>query len=186
MGLSSPRLGAWLLLLLAAVLLMVPGCPSPRPGEIAASPAPEVTRPTPAPSASPGAPSSSQIVWEPSLAEAQRKAADSGKPLVVDVGAEWCGWCKKLDKDTWPSPDVTAFTGDFVWVKVDDDRDKSMSNKYKIQGLPTILVLRGESVVARQEGYLEAGDMASFLKSALAKAKAASPTGPAPAASPTT
>ena len=53
----------------------------------------------PAASATPG-----KLVWselDPGLAEAKR----AGKPLLVDVYTDWCGWCKRMDRTTYADPD---------------------------------------------------------------------------------
>lgn len=31
------------------------------------------------------------------------------KKMVIDVYTSWCGWCKKMDKDTWANPDIAKY-----------------------------------------------------------------------------
>lgn len=43
--------------------------------------------------------------WE----EAVELNKTNPKKIMVDVYTDWCGWCKKMDKSTFASPEVTAY-----------------------------------------------------------------------------
>jgi thiol:disulfide interchange protein len=88
------------------------------------------------------------------------KAKDSKKIVMIDFTAEWCGWCKKLDKDTFTDEKVQKLLTDkAVAIKVDADENKDLVKKYKVNGLPCLVFLNGEGKeVGRVEGYLDAKD----------------------------
>lgn len=76
---------------------------------------------------------------------AQKSALSSGKPLLVDFTAAWCGACKELDKHTFADAQVNREAGRFVAVKVDatDDENptvKSIMSELHVVGLPTVLL----------------------------------------------
>lgn len=46
---------------------------------------------------------SAAVKWY-SIEEAVALAQKSPRPMFVDAYTDWCGWCKKLDKDTFSNP----------------------------------------------------------------------------------
>lgn len=61
------------------------------------------------------------LTWE----EAVQKASTDSQPkkLFIDVYTDWCGWCKKMDKDTFQNPEVAAYMREnFYMVKLDAEQ----------------------------------------------------------------
>lgn len=95
------------------------------------------------------------IKWVYSMDEALKLSKQSGKPIMVDFYADWCGWCKKLDKDTYADAKVVDLSEKFINTKINTDNDKFNAHKYKIRGLPTILFLDSDGqVLQRIGGYV--------------------------------
>jgi thiol:disulfide interchange protein DsbD len=91
-------------------------------------------------------PKGGPIDWQKVEALAVTKAQSAQKPMIVDFGASWCAACKELDEKTWPDARVQAEASRFVAVRVDatDDDDpevKRLEGKYKVVGLPTVVIL---------------------------------------------
>ncbi|NKI32939.1 DUF255 domain-containing protein [Muricauda sp. DJ-13] len=56
------------------------------------------------------------ISFEEAVTEAQKEG--NTKKIFVDVYTDWCGWCKKMDKDTFQNPEVAAYMQEnFLMVK---------------------------------------------------------------------
>lgn len=79
------------------------------------------------------------ISWESNLDDAFKKAKAEGKPVMADFYTDWCGWCKKLDKDIYESRDVELMSTKFICVKVNCEKDKTAALKYSVRGYPTII-----------------------------------------------
>jgi thioredoxin:protein disulfide reductase len=86
------------------------------------------------------------LAWQKVDVEAARaQALRESRPLLVDFTAAWCVACKELDKITFAEKAVGSEMGRFVAVKVDATNDDDPSvvatmGKYRVRGLPTVLV----------------------------------------------
>jgi thiol:disulfide interchange protein len=108
------------------------------------------------------------IAWMTSYETALRAAGDKGRPVMIDFYTDWCGWCKKLDAETYVDGQVVAAAGDFVSLKLNADNERQVAARYNITGFPTILFVdsRGNEL-HRVVGYRPAqaflGEMAAAL-----------------------
>ncbi|MGP1362255.1 MAG: thioredoxin family protein [Bacteroides sp.] len=58
-----------------------------------------------------------------SLSEALKAAEKSPKPLFMDMYTDWCGWCKRLDADTFTNAEIAAYLNkNFYPVKFDAEQ----------------------------------------------------------------
>jgi len=121
--------------------------------------------------------------WLTSLPKAQEQAKKENKLVLMDfTGSDWCGWCKKLDAETFSKPEFETYakknlvlvTVDFPAQKPQSDElkaaNKALGTKYSVNGYPTIVVIAPDgTIVWQQVGYLEGGPSAFIA--ALEKAK---------------
>jgi thiol:disulfide interchange protein len=105
------------------------------------------------------------------LAEAEAAAAKDGKLVLIQFGANWCGWCHKLhhlfDTDKEVSAELKAH---YILVLVDVNKSHNgiLLKQYGAQqmGLPSLVVLdaAGKHLTTKNTGELEEGDHHSPAK----------------------
>ena len=105
-----------------------------------------------------------------SLAAASAQAQSEGKLVFVDVWAAWCGPCKLLDSTTWKDRGVIELlSARTIAIKINADQDSAFVEKYKVEALPTLLVLKPDgSEVTRVVGYVDATGFQARLRATLA------------------
>ncbi len=64
-----------------------------------------------------------------SYAEAYRIHKETGRPLVVLVGAEWCPACRSMKQSTIPSLKSSGGLDEVVFVEVNTDQQSSLANR---------------------------------------------------------
>jgi thiol:disulfide interchange protein DsbD len=101
---------------------------------------------------------------------AEAKAA--GQPVMIDFWAQWCIYCKKLDKLVWNVPAVVAESQRFRTIKVDatapDDAEMTVIKEaFQVPGLPRVIFIdsRGEVLHGRSVGFLSDADMLKLMQS---------------------
>ncbi len=90
-------------------------------------------------------------------------------PVLVDLWAPWCGPCRMVS----PALEQLARTyrGRVKLVKVNVDESPELSRRFVVQGIPTLLLLRGGEVIARQTGAAPEAALRAWLDDALAQAR---------------
>jgi thioredoxin 1 len=74
----------------------------------------------------------------------------SGKPVIVDLWAEWCGPCRMLT----PIVEEMAkeYEGRAVIGKLNVDDNPEVTAKYGVRNIPTLLFFKGGEVADKQVG----------------------------------
>ncbi|MBS0056573.1 protein-disulfide reductase DsbD [Yersinia sp. Marseille-Q3913] len=99
------------------------------------------------------------------LAQAQ------GKPVMLDLYADWCVACKEFEKYTFSDKQVQRQLADTVLIQADVTANSAehaaMLKKLNVLGLPTILFFDAqgnEVTAARVTGFMDAAEFLQHLK----------------------
>ena len=119
---------------------------------------------------------SAEIKWV-SYDKGLQVAKKQKKHLVVDFYTTWCGWCKKMDKDTYSNQEIKKLLTDhYVAVKLNAESAKSLNvngksvterqvaQEFRVTGFPTTCFLKpdGEKI-ACLPGYSGPENFANVL-----------------------
>jgi thioredoxin 1 len=95
-------------------------------------------------------------------AEFEAEVIYSPKPVVADFYATWCGPCRIL------SPRLDALAGSFTnkikFVKINVDESPKLSQRFNIQGIPTLLFFKNGKVVDGVVGLISSDDLRARLE----------------------
>ncbi len=79
--------------------------------------------------------------FDRALAEAKQ----AGRPIIVDVYADWCIACQPIERKVWTSPEVQQALQDKTKIKIDlsryDASQQILLNEWQMLGPPTVLFL---------------------------------------------
>jgi len=97
-----------------------------------------------------------QITWieDPKLAvvEAQRQR----RPMLLYVTADYCGYCRKMERDSWSNAGVANRVNQhFVSLKLDAEKYGQLGARLGVRGYPATIVLDAEGQhVQTIEGFV--------------------------------
>jgi len=110
------------------------------------------------------------IDWQKFSDEKLKQAAVAGNPVIVDFYADWCIPCKELDAVTFSNSKVIEESKRFTGLKADMTKSvapevDALRTKFKIVGVPTILVINSDGKeVKRFTGFIKADEFLNVLK----------------------
>lgn len=85
--------------------------------------------------------------------QAVEKAEKLDRPILVILGAEWCGPCKQLEKEL-QQPIAEAIFQTWVVVKVDIDEEVALAKQWQVSAVPAFRILGfDQEVAASNEGF---------------------------------
>lgn len=92
-----------------------------------------------------------ELVWYTDLMKAKELSTATNKPIFAFfTGSDWCGWCKKLQRDVFAKPEFIEWASkNVILLELDFPRNKPLSPEltkqnadlqqaFQVRGYPTI------------------------------------------------
>ena len=85
----------------------------------------------------------------------------SGRPVLVDFWAEWCGPCKQIGPSL---EEISAEMGERVIVaKLNIDENPMTPGRYGVRGIPTLMVFKDGKVASTKVGAMPKSKIVEWL-----------------------
>lgn len=125
-----------------------------------------------------------QIQWM-KFEDAIAENAKNPKMILVDVYTDWCGWCKKMDKETFTDPKVIEYINSkFYAVKMNAEDTKrtfefmgktyneaQMAAAMRVNSYPNFVIIEPKlQNIAQMPGYRQPTEFLDGLNELLEKA----------------
>lgn len=112
-------------------------------------------------------------VWNKSYADAMKKAKSSNQLVFVDLFADWCGWCHRMEQEVFPSEIFQKATDKMVLLRLnteDGGDGTKFAQKFNVNSLPTFLILAPDDTVAGvMRGYAPAKEFVTEMQNTQAR-----------------
>ncbi|HWB29520.1 MAG TPA: thioredoxin [Vicinamibacterales bacterium] len=85
----------------------------------------------------------------------------SSTPVLVDFWAEWCGPCRAME------PSINTLASDYVGKvrvgKLNVDDNPTVTMKYMVRGIPTVILFKDGQVVDQLVGLADKGTLKQMV-----------------------
>lgn len=109
------------------------------------------------------------LMWSTSLATSLAQGKLKRKYVLADIYTDWCGWCKRLDRDTFANPQMMSYLNTkWVCAKINAEgsaEGKEVASKYRVSGFPCALVFDPSGkFIGKLSGYFKPDDYQKALE----------------------
>tara|TARA_R110002073_G_scaffold35970_17_gene104936 strand:+ start:2935 stop:3432 length:498 start_codon:yes stop_codon:yes gene_type:complete len=107
-----------------------------------------------------------EVRWTHSPEQAIQAAHSTGRLIIVSVGANWCHYCKEMDRDVWKHPAIAKIIAEeYVPLKLTDEQHQELIETMQIKGYPaTLIFTQDRQLVTRMDGYISAEKLANTMR----------------------
>lgn len=109
-----------------------------------------------------------EIAWQHWGESALAAAAESGRPVLLNLTAVWSHWCHLMDETTYSDPEIIGLINrNLVAIRVDADRHPHVQDRYIAGGWPTTAFLTPTGEVLWAGTYTDAEQFSAVAASVL-------------------
>lgn len=121
-----------------------------------------------------------QIPWvENDLYAAYSQAVKERKPLVITFYADWCNYCKAMEREAFVNPEFRKFAQEAVFLKLNVEKDdqyqntKQLMNRLQIKEFPAMAIMQVDGdnpgVIGRIIGYHSGSQFVNVFRQVMPK-----------------
>ena len=89
-----------------------------------------------------------------SYQEALDMSRRTGKKVFLFFHADWCTWCKKMERETLSDARVKQALSNYIVYHVDTGKERAVGRKYLVSGIPAYCITdTSERASQRGQGY---------------------------------
>lgn len=95
------------------------------------------------------------------LEQVLARSRATGKPVMLYFHTTWCGYCRKLERETLPNPEVGRHMAGYVNVEYGADAGvgRDLAQRYGVKGFPTLVRIDSSGkTVGFYEGFDQPAD----------------------------
>lgn len=107
------------------------------------------------------------VKWRSSLEVAEREVAATGKPMLIQMTAEWCTYCHRMLQTTYTNEEVIKLVNEnFIPVQVDADKHADLVSSLRIKAFPCTAIITADLQQVRKiNGFQKAAKFERMLTS---------------------
>ncbi len=113
-----------------------------------------------------------KIKWSSKYSDALSEAQKDKKPVLIFAYATWCGWCKKMERETCADKDIVKLTESFVCIKINSEEEEDFFAKFKVKEFPSVVFLNSDGTeIERHIGFKTVDEFEKTLQNILETVK---------------
>ena len=103
----------------------------------------------------PASAAESGVAWKHNLKKAAAESKRTGKPILLQFKADWCGYCHKMLRETFPDRKLARqVEACFVPVLLDVDENEKLVETIGVNAFPSTIIISPElDVIGRVRGF---------------------------------
>ncbi len=118
-----------------------------------------------------------ELKWT-NFTQGLEEASATNKKVLIDVYTDWCGWCKRMEKDTYSDKNVESYLSqNYILVKLNAESnqeetvdtmhvtDAQLASAFGVNGYPTTIFLTSDGQpITAAPGYMKPDEFIHVLK----------------------
>ena len=112
-------------------------------------------------------PAAAQLSWEESMEAALARAKKEDKFVLLDFYTDWCGWCKRLDRDVFAKDDFKKAASQVIGVKInaeENQANRALARSFGVSSYPRLFFLDKDGrTLERIKGYVALNEFKTLV-----------------------